>query len=61
MAVVVIARFKSGQGHGTLEDVLAAAASVVHTVPPQAAQASEGPKRSGATAVQQAPPRSLQG
>jgi hypothetical protein len=29
-----IARFRPGEGRATLEDVLAAAASVVHTVPP---------------------------
>jgi EmrB/QacA subfamily drug resistance transporter len=37
MAVVVIVRIRPGQGRGTLEDVMAAAASVVHTVPPVAA------------------------
>jgi EmrB/QacA subfamily drug resistance transporter len=34
MAVVFIVRLRPGQGHGTMEDVMAAAASVVHTVPP---------------------------
>jgi EmrB/QacA subfamily drug resistance transporter len=40
MAVVVIARIRPGQDRGTLEDVMAAAASVVHTVPPIAADES---------------------
>jgi hypothetical protein len=34
LAFVAIARFRPGEGRGTLEDVMAAAASVVHTVPP---------------------------
>ena len=37
MAVVFIVRLRPGQGHGTMEDVMAAAASVVHTVPPTTA------------------------
>jgi len=58
MAVVFIRRFRPGQGKGTMEDVLAAAASVVHTVPPAATTslASEGVEAPGGTAVPQAPP-----
>jgi len=57
MAVVVIARFRSGQGRGTLDDVLAAAASAVHTVPPlTVTSAEEGtPQESGGTPAPQAP------
>jgi len=60
MAVVVTARFHSGRGLGTLEDVLAAAASVVHTVPPVPAttSGSQGPQQAGDTAVPGAPPPS---
>jgi hypothetical protein len=41
MAVVVIRRIRSGQ-RGSMEDVLAAAASVVHTVPPAPRTSSSG-------------------
>ena len=37
IALVVIARYKSGRGLNTLDDVLAAAASSVHTIPPPTA------------------------
>jgi EmrB/QacA subfamily drug resistance transporter len=48
MAVVVIVRLRPGEGHGTLEEVLAAAASAVHTVPPVAAMsAAAGPEEAG--------------
>ena len=64
MAVGVIVRVRSGQGHGTLEDVLAAAASVVHTLPPVTPAAgpptpegaSQDPGESGTSAVPPAPP-----
>ena len=61
MAVVVIVRIRPGQGRGTLEDVMAAAASVVHTVPPvaapSAASATDGAKGPGGTpAAPSAPP-----
>jgi MFS family permease len=60
MAVVVIARFKSGEGRGTLEDVLAAAASVVHTVPPSTASpGSKGLQDRDSTTSSQPPSASL--
>ena len=45
MVVVFIVRIPSGEGHGTLDDVMAAAASAVHTVPPApaATPGSAGP------------------
>lgn len=68
MAVVVIARYKSGRGLNTLEDVLAAAASAVHTIPPptaaSAASASsavpgeQGTEDPGPSPMPQAPPPS---
>ena len=42
MAVVFIVRIRPGQGLGTLDDVMAAAASAVHTVPPVPAGADAG-------------------
>ena len=65
MAVAVIVRIHSGQGRGTLEDVLAAAASVVHTVPPvrpapeesaAPAAASGTPAADGSPAAPPSPP-----
>jgi hypothetical protein len=37
LTLYAITRFRPGEGRATLEDVMAAAASVVHTVPPVAA------------------------
>ena len=44
MAYVFIVRIRAGEGRGTLEDVMAAAASAVHTVPPVAASEGASPQ-----------------
>jgi len=56
MAVVVIVRIRPGEGRGTLEDVMAAAASVVHTVPPVAAGAATSGSQGTAGATEPPPP-----
>jgi EmrB/QacA subfamily drug resistance transporter len=60
MAVVVIARYKAGRGLNTLEDVLAAAASSVVTIPPPNDTSHTAPEQGtpgpGATTMPQAPP-----
>jgi MFS family permease len=67
LAYVAIARFRAGEGRGTLEDVMAAAASVVHTVPPVVAPEgasskfahdveSAGDPQPGPPPARQAPP-----
>jgi len=59
MALAVIARFRPGEGRGTIDDVLLAAASSVHTLPPlTAASAGQGTQDSSGKPVPQAPPQS---
>ena len=56
MAVVFIVRIRSGQGLGTLDDVMAAAASAVHTMPPVPAGASGSPGTDPAVEPPTSPP-----
>ena len=59
MVVVFIVQIPSGEGRGTLDDVMAAAASAVHTVPPVArrdAGLRRPRQRGGVTATAHAAP-----
>ena len=56
MVVVFIVRIRSGQGRGTLDDVMAAAASAVHTMPPVPAGASGSPGTDPAVEPPASPP-----